>query len=158
MNWHVEFRPEVREDVAEAARWYEAREAGLGDEFVDEIFRVWDAIAENPLIGSRRHPMMDVRWRYPERFPFQGTPDDYRNRLPVRLGLASQLDLKRFRYFHCQSLHGKTSDIGGLARGQAGNLSFSFCGCDETILAIPDGVDRGAVIGAGEHRDTAVIS
>jgi len=71
MNWHVEFRPEVRNDVAEAARWYEAREAGLGDGFVDEILRVWDAIAENPMIGSRRHPVMDIRWRYPERFPFR---------------------------------------------------------------------------------------
>ena len=69
MIWHVEFRPEVRQGVAEAARWYEAREAGLGDVFVDEIFRVWDAIAENPMIGSRRHPVMDIRWRYPERFP-----------------------------------------------------------------------------------------
>ena len=71
MNWQVEFRPEVRKDVAEAARWYEAREPGLGDEFVDEIVRVWDAIAENPMIGSRRHPVMDIRWRYPERFPFR---------------------------------------------------------------------------------------
>ncbi len=46
MSWQVEFRPEVRDDVAEAARWYEAKEAGLGREFMDEIVRVWDAVAE----------------------------------------------------------------------------------------------------------------
>ena len=33
-----------------------------------------------------------------------------------------------------------------------------FGGGDKTILAIPDGLDRGAVIGAGEHRDVTVIS
>ena len=29
MSWKVEFRPEVEDDVAEAAAWYEAREAAL---------------------------------------------------------------------------------------------------------------------------------
>jgi toxin ParE1/3/4 len=71
MNWQVEFRPEVREDVAEVARWYEARELGLGNQFVDEIIEVWDALAANPLIGSRRHPVMDIRWRYAKRFPYR---------------------------------------------------------------------------------------
>lgn len=40
MNWRVEFRPEVEQDMAEAAAWYE-----------------------------RRHPTKNVPWRYPERFP-----------------------------------------------------------------------------------------
>lgn len=71
MSWQVEFRPEVRGDVADAARWYEAREPGLGGEFVDEIIQVWDDIAKNPLICSRRHPVMDIRWRYPARFPYR---------------------------------------------------------------------------------------
>ena len=30
MKWRVEFRPEVEQDVAEAAAWYEARQPGLG--------------------------------------------------------------------------------------------------------------------------------
>ena len=71
MSWQVEFRPEVRDDVADAARWYEAREPGLGEEIVEDVIQVWDAIAENPLIGSRRHPVKDIRWRYPERFPYR---------------------------------------------------------------------------------------
>jgi plasmid stabilization system protein ParE len=67
----MEFRPEVHDDVAKAARWYEARETGLGEEFVEEIIHLWDSVAESPLIGSRRHPVMDVRWRYPRRFPYR---------------------------------------------------------------------------------------
>ncbi len=71
MSWRVEFRPEVEEDVAEAAAWYEARQPGLGAAFVEELILVWDALAENPFANSRRHPKRDIRWRYPERFPYR---------------------------------------------------------------------------------------
>lgn len=71
MSWRVVFRPEVEQDVVEAADWYEARQPGLGAEFVEEILRVWDALAENPLLQCRRHPVRNVQWRYPERFPFR---------------------------------------------------------------------------------------
>lgn len=71
MNWRVEFRPEVERDMAEAAAWYEARQPGLGSEFVEEIIRVWDALAENPLLNCRRHPTKHIRWRYPDRFPYR---------------------------------------------------------------------------------------
>jgi toxin ParE1/3/4 len=71
MSWRVEFRPEVEQDVAEAAAWYEARQAGLGAEFVEEVIRVWDELAENPLLNCRRHPTKNIRWRYPERFPYR---------------------------------------------------------------------------------------
>jgi plasmid stabilization system protein ParE len=71
MNWRVEFRPEVEHDVAEAAAWYEARQPGLGAEFVEEIIRVWDALSENPLLNCRRHPARNIRWRYPDRFPYR---------------------------------------------------------------------------------------
>jgi hypothetical protein len=40
MSWRVEFSPEVEEDVAEAAAWYEARQPGLGGAFVKELFVV----------------------------------------------------------------------------------------------------------------------
>lgn len=56
---------------AAAARWYESREAGLGQEFVEEMITIWDAISEHPLLGARRHPTLDVRWRYSERFPYR---------------------------------------------------------------------------------------
>lgn len=71
MNWRVVIRPEVERDVAEAAAWYDAREPGLGSEFVEEIIRVWDALAENPLLHSRRHPTKEIRWQYPGRFPYR---------------------------------------------------------------------------------------
>jgi len=71
MTWRVEFRPEVEADVAEAAAWYEARQTGLGADFVEGIIRVWDAIAENPLLNCRRHPVKNNRWRYPDRFPYR---------------------------------------------------------------------------------------
>jgi plasmid stabilization system protein ParE len=71
MNWRVEFRPQVEQDVVEAAAWYEARQPGLGAEFVEEIIRVWDALAESPLLNCRRHPTKHIRWRYPDRFPYR---------------------------------------------------------------------------------------
>lgn len=37
---------------------------------MEEIIHAWDAIGARPLIGSRRHPSLDIRWRYPERFPY----------------------------------------------------------------------------------------
>jgi toxin ParE1/3/4 len=71
MNWRVVIRPEVEQDMAEAADWYEARQPGLGAEFVEEVIRVWDALEDNPLLNSRRHPTKDIRWRYPDRFPYR---------------------------------------------------------------------------------------
>jgi plasmid stabilization system protein ParE len=71
VNWTVEFRPEVEQDMAEAAAWYEARQPGLGAEFVEEVVRVWKGLSENPLLNSRRHPSKNIRWRYPERFPYR---------------------------------------------------------------------------------------
>ncbi len=56
MNWRVEFRPEVERDMAEAATWYEDRRAGLGAEFIEEVFRIYDALGDNPLLNSHRHP------------------------------------------------------------------------------------------------------
>jgi mRNA-degrading endonuclease RelE of RelBE toxin-antitoxin system len=71
MNWRVVVRPEVEHDVSEAADWYDSQQAGLGVEFRKEVILVWDALAVNPLLNSRRHPRKDIRWRYPERFPYR---------------------------------------------------------------------------------------
>jgi mRNA-degrading endonuclease RelE of RelBE toxin-antitoxin system len=71
MNWRGVIRPEVEQDVAEAASWYESRQAGLGTEFLKEVIRVWDELEVNPLLNSRRHPRKNIRWRYPERFPYR---------------------------------------------------------------------------------------
>jgi len=71
MSWRVEIAPSVEDDVAEAAAWYESRQLGLGTEFVEEIIHVWDALADNPLLRCRRHPTKNLRWCYPERFPYR---------------------------------------------------------------------------------------
>jgi toxin ParE1/3/4 len=71
MKWRVEFRPEVEQDMAEAAAWYEARQPGLGAEFIEEVIQTWDSLAENPMLNCRRHPSRNIRWRYPDRFPYR---------------------------------------------------------------------------------------
>lgn len=71
MSWRVEFAPEVEQDVAEAADWYESRQPGSGAQFIEEIIRTWDALADGPLLNSRRHPTRNIRWRYPDRFPYR---------------------------------------------------------------------------------------
>ena len=62
MNWRVQFRPKVEQELAEAAAWYERRQPGLGMEFIEEVIQVWDALAENPFLNSRRHPPKNMRW------------------------------------------------------------------------------------------------
>ncbi len=71
MSWRVVIRPEAEEDLVQAASWYESHQAGVGAEFVREVIQVWNALTENPLLNSRRHPKKDIRWRYPERFPYR---------------------------------------------------------------------------------------
>jgi toxin ParE1/3/4 len=71
MTWKIVFRPEVEQDVSEAAAWYESREPGLGRRFTSEIIDVWDSLPENPYQNSRRHTSKNIRWRYPEHFPYR---------------------------------------------------------------------------------------
>jgi plasmid stabilization system protein ParE len=71
MSWRVIARAGVQNDVAEAATWYEEREPGLGADFIDEVFSVWDALGENPWLNSRRDPRRNVRWRLAQRFPYR---------------------------------------------------------------------------------------
>ena len=67
MTWQVVFNPRVEHDVAEAVAWYENKKMGLGGEFI----LVWRSLTDNPLLGARKHPAKNIRWRYPERFPYR---------------------------------------------------------------------------------------
>jgi len=71
MSWHVVVRPEVADDITEAAAWYDSRREGLGDHFAEEVLRVFDALLANPFLNSRHHPRKNIRWRYPDRFPYR---------------------------------------------------------------------------------------
>jgi hypothetical protein len=41
-------QPEAEIDIVEARRWYEARQAGVGDQLLVEIDRVFGLIERNP--------------------------------------------------------------------------------------------------------------
>ena len=38
---------------------------------MEEVLKVFDALAENPLLNCRRHRRKNIRWRYPERLPYR---------------------------------------------------------------------------------------
>lgn len=68
MTATVIVQPEAESDLAEAFRWYEQRSPGLGDDFLDEIDRVFGLIAENPLLTA---PVWRAARRaIPRRFPY----------------------------------------------------------------------------------------
>jgi toxin ParE1/3/4 len=69
--WEVVARPQAEDDIIEAARWYDTQREGLGDEFIEEVVAVFDALETNPLLHCRRHPTKNIRWRYPKRFPYR---------------------------------------------------------------------------------------
>jgi len=71
MTWRVVVRPEAEDDVVEAAAWYERRSEGLGVRFLGRSYCSIDALAETPLLHCRRHPTKNIRWRYPEHFPYR---------------------------------------------------------------------------------------
>ncbi len=71
MTWTLLFRPEIENDIVEASNWYESKQLNLGREFLKEISVVWDSLQINPLLNSRKHPIKNMRWRYPERFPYR---------------------------------------------------------------------------------------
>lgn len=61
MSCTVVVRPEAGDDVAQAAAWYDERQAGFGDQFVEAVLEVYDALAINPYLNSRRHAEKNVR-------------------------------------------------------------------------------------------------
>jgi toxin ParE1/3/4 len=71
MNWQVVFNSRVEHDVTQAAAWYENKRTGLGGEFIDEVITVWRSLSDNPLLGAKKHPTKNIRWRYPLRFPYR---------------------------------------------------------------------------------------
>ena len=50
----IEFLNEAEQELFEAARWYESKEAGLGIRFRDEVFHILDRIVDDPLLWRER--------------------------------------------------------------------------------------------------------
>lgn len=71
MSWRVVVRPEVEQDIMDAAFWYEAQQPGLGTEFIEEVIRVWNELEGNPHLNARKHESKNIRWRYSKRFPYR---------------------------------------------------------------------------------------
>jgi plasmid stabilization system protein ParE len=61
-------RAEARQDLVEAARWYEERRAGLGSEFLDAFLVEIDRLEQNPETNPRVD--VEVRRALLRRFPY----------------------------------------------------------------------------------------
>ena len=73
MSYNLVVRPEARVDMIEAATWYEQQQPRLGGEFALATQNAIDSLANNALVYRvrvryRRH---EVRWLFPERFPYR---------------------------------------------------------------------------------------
>jgi len=68
MMFSVRVRSEARNDLEDAALWYEAQRTGLGDEFLDEVELTFDKIASDP--NAYRVLLRDTRRAMLQRFPF----------------------------------------------------------------------------------------
>lgn len=68
MSWPVIINPEAEADLAEGKTFYDGRQAGLGDEFLDCVGEVLDSLRTTP----ERHAMVfqDLRRCIVRRFPY----------------------------------------------------------------------------------------
>lgn len=96
----VQFHPDARSEVLDAATYYEEQADGLGGQFIDEAQRVTGMLAESPGLGS---PVAgnDVLRRWPlRRFPYYVI---YRADEGVLFVLAVAHERRRPRYWSGRS-------------------------------------------------------
>jgi plasmid stabilization system protein ParE len=68
MSLQVVFTQAAKDELEEAAAWYEGRQRGLGEEFLSELSEAIDLAASHP----ERHPfvLQDVQRAVLRRFPY----------------------------------------------------------------------------------------
>lgn len=71
MRYTILFRPEVDDDIAEAAEWYEQKQPGLGLDFTRTVRDALRDFPSDPLLYRVRDPKRSVRWYYIPRFPYR---------------------------------------------------------------------------------------
>lgn len=71
MKYRLVVRPEVDTDLLNAERWYDEQQPGLGREFLASARHAMIRLARNPLLFRVRHRGKQVRWAYPNRFPYR---------------------------------------------------------------------------------------
>ena len=68
MKYVLVFRPEVRDDLSAAYDWYENKQSGLGDQFIDCVDALLSRICMRP--ESYAVVYRDVRRAVIKRFPY----------------------------------------------------------------------------------------
>ena len=68
MTLRLVIRPAAEADIADAHRWYEAQQVGLGAQFLDEVALVLGRVVERPLLFPVAHSQS--RRALMRRFPF----------------------------------------------------------------------------------------
>lgn len=68
MTYRVRVRKDARNDLEDAALWYESQRGGLGGEFLDEVKQAFEKIASDPT--TYRVLRRDTRRAMLQRFPF----------------------------------------------------------------------------------------
>ena len=71
MNYTLQFRPEVEQDIAEAEAWYESKQPGLGLEFTRTVRDAFRDFPSDPSMFRLRNRKLGVRWFYTPRFPYR---------------------------------------------------------------------------------------
>jgi hypothetical protein len=68
MSLPLSFHPAVRGEIDQAYKWYEARQTGLGDDFLAEVDALLGKIAANPALYGFVEG--DIRTGQTRRFPY----------------------------------------------------------------------------------------
>jgi plasmid stabilization system protein ParE len=68
MNFGLTLKEEAQQEIIEAYRWYDNKQSGLGDVFLDEIEKYLNIISKNPSLFSVRHN--NKRAAVLRRFPY----------------------------------------------------------------------------------------
>jgi plasmid stabilization system protein ParE len=68
MSFSLVFRPEVRQELDEAYRWYEDQQPGLGDDFLDCVDEKINQIQQTPKLYAIVRK--DIRRAVIQRFPY----------------------------------------------------------------------------------------
>src|SRR5215218_8414828 len=72
MIYRLVTRREVEEDILKPVEWYEQKASSeIAKDFDHELRAAFDRIIENPLLFMVRHRRLQVRWAFPNRFPYR---------------------------------------------------------------------------------------
>ena len=68
MKYNLILKPRAENDLAEAIEWYESKQKGLGQKFLNQIDKYLNQIKRNPLhYPSKRLPFREA---YIKKFPY----------------------------------------------------------------------------------------